>query len=117
MIEQTAPDGAQVIDLPAGRAARAEQRAKDGEGVPYLRLSAGYVALKPEVPITAAMAFTNGEIEAGLRLMLKDPADVDLLLSDGLTAPDIDSIGTRLTGRSLGESPASAKPSQKASRR
>ena len=105
-----APAGANVLDLGAARLSRAEIRAGKGEGDPYLKLAAGYVQVKTEIPLIAAFLFQAEKIEAGLKEMLVDPGDVQALLDDGLTANDLDELGQFISGKSLGESLASPKP-------
>lgn len=105
-----APAGAQILDLGAARAARAEARVAAGEGNPYLKLAAGYVAVKAEFALTVAFDFKREDIEAGLAGLLVDPADLDALLADGLTAEDLKEITKLVTGTSLVESSASPKP-------
>ena len=109
-ILKKAPEGSEVLDLGAARAARAEARAEKGEGNPYLKLTAGFVQVKPEIPLIAAFMFQAEHIEAGLKEMLVDPTDVDALLADGLTAEDMKELAKFVTGKSLGESSASPKP-------
>lgn len=104
------PSGARSLDLGAARAARAEARAAAGEGNPFLKLSAGYVEVKSEFALTVAFAFKNEDLEGGLAGMLVDPADVDALLADGLSAQDLTEITKFVSGASLGESSASPKP-------
>lgn len=106
-ILKKAPEGAQVLDLGAARAARAEVRASRGEGNPYLKLAAGFVQVKPEIPLIAAFMFQAEHIEAGLKEMLVDPADVEALLADGLTSEDMKELAKFVAGKSLGESLAS----------
>lgn len=104
------PSGARALDLGAARVARAEARAAAGESNPFLKLSAGYVEVKPEFALTVAFAFKNEDIRGGLEGMLVDPTDVDALLADGLTSQDLQDIAKFVTGTSLGESAASPKP-------
>lgn len=99
------PEGANVLDLDAARVARAEARAKDGKGWPFLKLSAGYVAVHAEIPVAAAFLFGEQKIREGLQLVLVDPEDIDLLWED-LTAEDMNEIANFITGKSLGESQA-----------
>jgi hypothetical protein len=98
MIRKHIPEGSTVLDLAASRAARAEQRAKDGKGAPFVKLAAGYVEVKAEIPLAAAFAFKNEEIEAGLRLMLADPADGDKLVADGLSSEDLAALTQFIAG-------------------
>ena len=100
-----APKGADVLDLGAARAARAEARASD----PYIKLSAGYVQANAEVRIDSALKIDQGDVRGVLSALVIDPADVDVLLEDGLTAQDIQAIMQWITGFSVGESPASLK--------
>jgi len=104
----TAPEGANVLDLGAARAARAEVRASEGVSAPYLKLAAGYVPVKPEFDITVALDFQAEDIRGGLEKLLADPADLDLLLADGLSKQDLEEITQFLVGSTLGESPASS---------
>ena len=106
-ILKKAPDGANVLDLEAGRLSRAEIRAGKGEGDPYLKLKAGYVRVKPEIPIVVAFLLEAEKIEEALKGLLVDPDDLDALLEDGLTKDDLEGISALVTGKSLGESQAS----------
>lgn len=109
-ILKKAPAGAEVLDLGAARAARAEARAAEGKGGTFLKLAAGYVEMKSEIPIEIAFTFQSGDIRAGLEGILVDPADVVALLADGLSAADLGAITELISGSSLGESSASPKP-------
>lgn len=104
------PSGARALDLGAARVARAEARAAAGESNPFLKLSAGYVEVKPEFALTVAFAFKDGDLRAGLAGMLVDPSDVDALLADGISAADLEEITKFTSGVSVGESAASPKP-------
>lgn len=104
------PSGARSFDLGAARQARAEARAAAGESNPYVKLSAGYVEVKPEFALTVAFAFKSGDLKAGLAGMLVDPVDVDALLADGISSEDLEAITKFASGKSLGESAASPKP-------
>lgn len=106
-ILSAAPEGARVLDLDAARAARAEARAAAGEGLPLIKVSAGFVEVRAEVDLTAAEDFLAGKFREGLALLLADPADIDAVLAGGLSKDDLDAIGTFITGASAGESPAS----------
>jgi len=105
-----APTGAQILDLGAARAARAEARTAAGEGNPYLKLAAGFVEVKPEFALATAFAFKDENIKGGLEGLLVDPSDVDAIIADGLTAQDLQEIAKFISGNSLGESSASPKP-------
>ena len=100
-----APKGADVLDLGAARAARAEARAS----APYIKLSAGYVQANAEVRIDTALMVDQGDVRGVLTALVIDPSDVDVLLEDGLTAQDIQAILQWITGLSMGESQASVK--------
>jgi len=106
-ILNTAPEGANVLDLGEARRTRAEIRAAKGDGTPYLKLAAGYVEVLPEIPLISAFLFQAEKIEEGLRAMLADPADVGALLEDGLSAEDLAELAKFVAGKSLGESSAS----------
>lgn len=97
------PEGAQSFDLEGARAARAEARAKTGASTPFIKLSAGYVEVKPELSVTAADKLNREDIRGGLADILADPADVDALLAEGLSVQDLQAISKFITGRSLGE--------------
>lgn len=101
------PDGAQVLDLGAARAARAEARAAAGDVSPVLKLDAGYVAIRPEFPVSVAETLSAGKIRDALAALLVDADDVDILLEEGLTAQDLNAIVTFI-GASLGEAQASS---------
>lgn len=97
------PEGAEVIDLGAARAARAEAR----QTKTYIKVSAGYIEVKPEIALETADAFTEGRVREGIEAMLADPADVDVLYKDGLSTEDLQVIVEHISGKSLGESLAS----------
>lgn len=107
MIRPDAPDGAAVLDLAAARAARQEARAKDGGGNPYLKLAAGFVEVKPEVPISAIDDLQAGNLRAGVAKLVVDPDDTEVLVEDGLTDDDIAAILEFIAGGAAGESAAS----------
>ncbi len=106
-ILKDAPQGAQVLDLPGARAARAEARAAAGAPAGYLHLAVGYVETKAEVPLSSLEDFDSGAIKAGLTALLADPADVGVVLEDGLTTDDLSAIMRFITGLDSGESKAS----------
>lgn len=108
-ILSSAPEGATVFDLDGARAARAEARAAAGVGLPVLKVSAGYIEVKPEVDLDSADLFLAGDLKGGLAKLLADPADVDAVLAGGLSREDLDAIGTFITGLNQGESPASSQ--------
>ena len=108
-ILNAAPDGAQVLDLGAARAARAEARASEGLGAKFLKISAGYIEVKTEIPVEVAYTLQS-DIKAGLAGMLVDPDDVNALFKDGLTSQDLEAMEALITGKSLGESSASPTP-------
>lgn len=99
------PKGAEVLDLGAARVARAEARTTQN----FIKLTAGYIEAKGEVPISSAILIAKGEIEGALAALLVDPADVDALIADGLTANDIEAITMFVTGKTVGELQASPK--------
>lgn len=103
-----APEGAQVLDLVANRAARAEARAAAGEGLPVVHLDAGFVQVKAEVDLLCAEDFTRGDFRAGLVKLLEDPADIEALVSYGLSKDDLEALTMFVTGDALGESSASS---------
>ena len=109
-ILKKAPEGAEVLDLGAARAARAEARAASGQGASFLKFGAGYVEVKPEFALSVAFDFKAENIQEGLAGLLVDPADLDALLKDGLTAQDLEGITAFISGSMLGESQASPKP-------
>ena len=106
-ILKTAPSGATVLDLGAGRVARAEVRAAAGDVGSYLHLTAGFVQVRPEFALTVAFDLQAERIREGLSGLLVDPTDLDALLEDGLTAPDLGEIVKFVTGKTVGESLAS----------
>lgn len=97
------PEGAQVIDLDKARIARAEAR----ESKTFVKLSAGYVEVKPEIALESAEAFEAGRVREGIQALLVDPADVDVLYKDGLSAEDLAVIVEHVSGKTLGELSAS----------
>jgi hypothetical protein len=105
-ILKKAPADAEVLDLGAGRVARAEARAAEGLGGKFLKLAAGYVEVKAEIPVEVAFTL-EVDLKAGLAGLLVDPADLDALIADGLTSGDIEAMQALVTGKSLGESSAS----------
>ncbi len=106
-ILMTAPDGANVLDLDAARAARAEARAAAGEANPFIKVSAGYIEVRPEIDLLVIEDFNANRISAALERLLVDPADVPALLSAGLSSADLQGITEFVTGKTLGESLAS----------
>ena len=109
-ILKTAPAGARVLDLGGARAARAEARAAAGESNPVIKLSAGYIELNSEVGLEVAILLQGENIKGGLAGLLADPADVDLLIADGVSAEDLELLMKFVTGVSLGEFSASPTP-------
>jgi len=108
-ILKAAPEGAKVLDLGAERAARAEVRAADGDGVPYLRLSVGYVEVKAEIPLVVADLMLV-DTKAGLAGLLADPGDIEDLYGE-ITVGDLEALTEFITGKSLGELRASVASS------
>lgn len=106
------PEGSEVLDLGAARVARAETLTTKS----FIKLSAGFVQVAVEVPVAAALMIVDGDIIGAIGLLLADPADAETLIRDGLTAGDIQEITQFITGKSLGELQASAKPSGKTSK-
>ena len=98
-----APEGAVVLDLGAARAARAEVRVAAGVNSSFIKLAAGYVEVRAEFALATAEALQAGRISDGLAGLLADPADVDALLADGLTAQDLEELTKFIAGSSLGE--------------
>ena len=108
-ILKKAPEGAEVLDLGAARAARAEARAAEGLGAKFLKISAGYIEVKAEIPVEVAFTLER-DVKAGLAGLLVDPTDVDALFADGLTSQDLEAMQALVTGQPLGESSASPTP-------
>jgi len=100
-IQQQAPDGAQIVDLVAARAARAEVDASLPPAL--LKIDAGYIEIRREIDVLSAEDFTNGQFRAGLSKLLADPADVDELVAFGLSKGDLELIVNYITGKTLGE--------------
>ena len=98
-----APEGSEVLDFGAARAARAEARAAAGKGSTFVKLAAGFVEVRPEFALSVADAFKAEDIKAGLAGMLVDPADALALLADGLTAQDLEALTKFISGVTLGE--------------
>lgn len=96
-----APDGAEVLDLGAARAARKEARGDLPK--PVIKLTAGFVEINPEFDVLSAEDFAAGHIKAGLARVLADPTDIDELVKGGLSQADLEAIVSFVTGRSLGE--------------
>lgn len=102
-VHKTAPKGAHVLDLGAARAARAEARKGDGSPKSLVKLSAGYVEVQPEVDVTLLDDLVHGEVKLALSKLLADPADVDVVLADGVSAQDLQEIIGFVTGTESGE--------------
>jgi hypothetical protein len=100
-IRDSAPEGAEVLDLGAARAARAEARV--GKALPVIKLAAGFVEVSPEMDVLSADDFAAGRIREGLAKLLADPADVDELVKGGISKDDLEQIVQFVTGNSLGE--------------
>lgn len=101
-ILKDAPEGAQVLDLNAARVARIEALGSKS----FIKLTAGFIETKAEVPISAAFAINTGDIAGALGQLLADPTDVDALIADGLTSGDIEAITIFIAGKPVGESKA-----------
>jgi hypothetical protein len=97
-ILSAAPKGAQVLDLGAARAARAEVRTAAGISGRYLKLSAGFVEVRLEIAISTAFDLEEGRLREGLGALLVDPADLDPLLADGLSSSDLEELTAFITG-------------------
>ena len=108
-ILKKAPAGAEVLDLGAARVARAEARAAEGKSGRFLKISAGFIEVKVEIPVEVAFTL-QADVKEGLAGILVDPKDVDALLADGLSSQDLEAMTDLVTGKSLGESSASPKP-------
>jgi hypothetical protein len=106
---KAAPEGAKVLDLGAERAARAEVRAAAGDGAPFIRLSVGFIGVKPEIPLAVADLMLT-DTKAGLAGLLADPGDIDCLYSE-ITTGDLEALTEFITGKSLGELRASVESS------
>jgi hypothetical protein len=101
-ILKKAPAGAEVLDLDAAHAARAEARAAAGKTSSFIKISAGYVEVRAEAPLSAAVALQSENIRDGLAGLLVDPADIDALLGE-ITSQDLEALTGFITGSSLGE--------------
>jgi hypothetical protein len=99
------PEGANVLDLDAERVARQEVRVAQGVGASFVKVSAGFIEVKPEIPLAAAYALKDEQIREGLGMLLADPADVDALWPV-LSAEDFQSLINFITGKTPGESQA-----------
>lgn len=99
-ILKSVAEGSETLDLGAARSARIEAR---GDVKRYIKLTAGYVEVLPEIPLSAGILFKNQDIQGGLAGMLLDPTDADLILKDGLTDDDLTAIAVFMSGKSLGE--------------
>jgi hypothetical protein len=99
------PEGANVLDLAAERAARQETRAAQGLGDSFIKLEAGYVQVIPEVPLAIASLLQSERILEALELMFVDKADAEAIWPT-LTAADFESIVTFISGKTPGESQA-----------
>ena len=103
------PEGAEVLDLGAARVARAEARVAEGKAGRFLKISAGYIECKVEIPVEVAFTLQS-DVKEGLAGILMDPKDIDALLADGLSSQDLEAMTDLVTGKSLGESSASPTP-------
>ncbi|MEO7018346.1 MAG: hypothetical protein ABI067_17700 [Leifsonia sp.] len=101
-ILKKAPTGSEVLDLGAARVARAEARAASGKGSSFIKLTVGYVELKPEIPLSVADDLVNEKVREGLAGLLADPEDIDALLGE-ITQNDVEALAAFITGSSLGE--------------
>lgn len=101
-ILKQAPKGSEVLDLGAARAARAEARAAAGKGRSFIKLTVGYVEVKPEIPLSVADDLVNEKVREGLAGILADPDDVAALLGE-ITQNDVEELAAFITGTSLGE--------------
>ena len=100
-IVKKAPTGAKVFDLPAARTARAE--ARKGEPAVFLKLTAGYVEIKPELDIFVIEELLQGQVKPALVRLFVDPADADALLKEGICDADMKAIFEFAAGKELGE--------------
>lgn len=100
-ISKKAPAGAKVFNLEATRNARAEARA--GEAAPFIKLSAGFVEIKPEFDVLVAEDLMNGNLRHALTRLLVDPDDVKALLKEGITDSDLQELIEFASGKKLGE--------------
>ena len=103
-----APDGAKVLDLPSARLARAEARV--GEPSSYIKLTAGYVEIKPELDVLVVGDLIEGNVKDALLRLFTDPKDVDVVMAEGISDIDLKAIFEFASGKSLGEFSASTKP-------
>jgi phage-related tail fiber protein len=101
-ILKKAPTGSEVLDLGAARVARAEARAAAGKGASFIKLTVGYVEVKPEIPLAVADDLVNEKVRQGLAGLLADPDDIDALLGE-LTQNDVQDLAAFIMGASLGE--------------
>ena len=101
-ILKKAPEGAEVLDIAGARAARAEARAAAGVGARFIKLTAGFVEVNPEVVLAAAIDLQSERLREGLGALLVDPADVDVLVNE-LTSADLEALTEFITGATLGE--------------
>jgi phage-related tail fiber protein len=101
-ILKKAPEGSEVLDLGAARVARAEARAAAGKGSSFIKLTVGYVEVKPEIPLAVADDLVNEKVRQGLAGLLADPEDIDALLGE-LTQNDVQDLAAFIMGASLGE--------------
>ena len=95
------PKGAKIFDLPAARAARAEARV--GEPAVFLKLTAGYVEIKPELDIFVIEELLQGQVKPALVRLFVDPKDADELLKEGICDADMKAIFEFAAGKELGE--------------
>jgi len=98
MILTEAPAGARVLDFAPARAARAEARAARGEPAAFIKLAVGYVGVRAEIPLEAAILLEESKLREGLAGILTDPSDIDALLADGLATNDLEALVELITG-------------------
>lgn len=103
--------GANVLDIEAARAARAE--ARGNTQLQVIKVDGGYVEINPEFDLITTELLTEGKVREGLARLLNDPADVDLILKNGFSDKDLEELVKFITGKLLGELPASVISSKK----
>lgn len=101
-ILKKAPEGAAVLDIAAAVAARAEARAAAGDVGRFIKLTVGYVEVRPEVALAAAIDLQSEKLREGLGALLVDPSDVDALVNE-LTSEDLAALTKFITGATPGE--------------
>jgi hypothetical protein len=91
-----------AVDLDSLRAARAEQRAKDGVEPNSIRVGGREFVLQAELPVAAIEAISRLDLNDGLTALLENSDEVPDLLAAKLTIEDVAAIVEKVFGETLG---------------